>query len=249
MNLIKLLLLLLSLSSPPSSSLYTVWYSIIALRSFTLALNDDFFVYLYHATDSSVIQINPPSPHTHSWDGQTTTLLYCGLWHPVGIYKIFWENSAFIFRVMNCRVPRAAATRKQKGGRKWGVCHRPGGNEKRIQNFSRQISYDKSPSRWYCRRESNKYYSRSYTYCLRLWSGLNWTRRETYNGVFDNEMKCSGFSKTACPKDKDLGKFEVGRRKIRSCRAGDFHRTALEMSAPSSSEWRCGHGSLRNGAF
>ena len=94
--------------------------------------------------------------------------------------QIFWETSASIFRVINCRVPRTAATRIPKGGRKWRVCPRPGGNEKRIQTFSRQISYDKSPCRWFCRRESNKYYSGSCIRCLRLWSGLNWTRRETY---------------------------------------------------------------------
>ena len=44
LNLNKLLLLLLLLLSSSSSSLYTVWYSIFALKRFTLALNDDFFV-------------------------------------------------------------------------------------------------------------------------------------------------------------------------------------------------------------
>ena len=207
------------------SSLYTVWYSIIALRSFNLALKDDFFV-LPIPWSGFLCDIDQPSPPTQLGRPNDYSIR---LWNPVGIYKIFWRTSAFIFRVMNCRVASAAATRKQKVGRKWRVCSRTGGNEKRIQNFSRQISYDKCPCRWSCRRESTNYYSGSYTYCLRLWSGTNWTSRETYNWVFDNEMKCSCSSKTARPKDEDLGKCQVGRRKIRSRRAGDFHRTALEI--------------------
>lgn len=115
---------------------------------------------------------------------------------------------------MNCRVTSTAATRKPKWGRKWRVCRKPRRNEKRLQNFSRKISYDKSPCRWFCTRESNKYCSWLYIHYLRLWSGLNWTRRDSYIGGFLTTKWMLRLLKTSAHQG-------WGYRKVWSCKTQD----------------------------